>query len=72
MPARFPEFTDEVKAGDVRRGHLVLRAHRPQGPARREILFADYTFLNKPLAKHYGVTKEIKSTERRRTGGRRE
>ena len=26
-----------------------------------EILHANYTFLNQPLAKHYGVTKEIKS-----------
>jgi hypothetical protein len=26
-----------------------------------EILHADYTFLNKPLAKHYGIKKEITS-----------
>ncbi len=35
----------------------LVRKDRPVG----EILTADYTFLNKPLAKHYGVTKEIKS-----------
>ena len=35
----------------------IIRKDRPV----REILFADYTFLNKPLAKHYGVKKEIKS-----------
>jgi hypothetical protein len=38
----------------------VIRKERPV----REILFADYTFLNKDLARFYGVKKEIKSTER--------
>ena len=36
----------------------IIRKDRPV----REILFADYTFLNQPLAKFYGVKKEIKST----------
>ena len=35
----------------------VIRKDRPV----REILFADYDFLNQPLAKFYGVKKEIKS-----------
>ena len=46
----------------------IIRKDRPV----REILFADYDFLNKPLAKFYGVTKEIKSDRRRGTGGGRE
>ena len=61
--ARFPEFTQEVKAGMYDEAisffdHIV-RKDRPVA----EILTADYTFLNKPLAKHYGFTKEIKSTD---------
>jgi len=36
----------------------IVRKDRPV----REILFADYDFLNQPLAKFYGVKKEIKST----------
>ena len=33
----------------------IVRQERPV----KEILFADYTFLNKPLAKFYGVDKEV-------------
>jgi hypothetical protein len=35
----------------------IVRKDRPV----REMLSADYTFLNKPLARHYGVKREIKS-----------
>ena len=31
---RFPEFTDEVQVGDVRRGRLDLRVHRPRRTGR--------------------------------------
>ena len=59
---RFPEFTQEVKAGmydeAVSFFEYLVRKERPVG----EILDADYTFVNKPLAKHYGITKQIKST----------
>ena len=58
---RFPEFTDEVKSAmydeAVSFFEHVVRKDRPV----RDMLFADYTFLNKTLAKHYGVKKEIKS-----------
>ena len=58
---RFPEFTDEVKSAmydeAVSFFEHIVRKDRPV----REILHADYTFLNQPLAKHYGVKKEIKS-----------
>jgi len=61
--SRFPEFTDEVRESMYDEAvsffeHLI-RKDRPV----REILFANYTFLNKPLAKFYGVKKEIKSTD---------
>ena len=58
---RFPEFTDEVKTAMYDEAisffEYIVRNDRPV----TEILHADYTFLNKPLAKHYGVKKDIKS-----------
>ena len=58
---RFPEFTEEVKTAmydeAVSFFEYIVRNDRPV----REILTADYTFLNKALAKHYGVKKDIKS-----------
>jgi hypothetical protein len=59
--SRFPEFTAEVKSGmyaeSVAFFDYIVRQNRPV----KEILTADYTFLNQPLAKHYGVTAEVKS-----------
>jgi Protein of unknown function (DUF1592)/Protein of unknown function (DUF1588)/Protein of unknown function (DUF1587)/Protein of unknown function (DUF1595)/Protein of unknown function (DUF1585) len=61
--SRFPEFTDSVKEAmydeAVSFFEYVIRKDRPV----RDILFADYTFLNQELAKFYGVKKAIKSTE---------
>jgi hypothetical protein len=58
---RFPEFTDEVKSSmydeAVSFFEHVVRKDRPV----REILFADYDFLNKPLAKFYGINKDVAS-----------
>ena len=52
---RFPEFTDEVKSAmydeAVSTFEYIVRTDRPVS----DILFADYTFLNKPLAKFYGI-----------------
>lgn len=60
---RFPEFTQEVKSGmydeAVSFFEYLVRNDRPIG----EILTADYTFLNKPLAKHYGVSKPVSDTK---------
>jgi hypothetical protein len=60
--SRFPEFTPEVKSAmydeAVSFFEHIVRKDRPV----REILFADYTFLNQSLAKHYGIGKEIAST----------
>ena len=50
--SRFPEFTDEVKSAmydeAVSFFEYIVRKDRPV----REMLYADYTFLNKPLAKY--------------------
>ena len=58
---RFPEFTEEVKSAmydeAVSFFQHVVQEERPI----REIVSAEYTFLNQPLAKHYGVDKEVKS-----------
>ena len=59
---RFPEFTDKVKSAmydeAVSFFEYVVRENRPI----QDIVFADYSFLNQPLAKYYGVPKEVKST----------
>ncbi len=59
--SRFPEFTDEVKAGMYDEAlsfcEYLIRKDRPVS----ELLSADYTFLNRPLAKYYGVAKKIES-----------
>ncbi len=61
--SRFPEFTDDVKEAmydeAVSFFEHVIRKDRPVN----DLLFADYTFLNKALAKHYGITQEIKSED---------
>src|SRR5262249_48747378 len=61
---RFPEFTDDVKHSlydeAVSFFEYIIRNPRPV----REILFADYTFLNTPLAKHYGVKREFADTSK--------
>ncbi|MGE0131540.1 MAG: DUF1592 domain-containing protein [Blastocatellales bacterium] len=62
--SRFTEFTDDVKDAmydeAVSFFEHVIRKDRPI----REMLYADYTFLNQDLAKFYGVKKEIKATEK--------
>jgi hypothetical protein len=59
--SRLPEFTNDVREGmydeAVSFFEHILRKDRPV----REILAANYTFLNQPLAKFYGVKTDIKS-----------
>lgn len=54
-PKLFPEFTDSLRTDMFQETHTffehLIREDRPV----REILMADYTFLNERLAKHYGV-----------------
>jgi len=60
---RFPEFTSAVRDGmydeAVSFFEHIVRKDRPVS----EILYADYDFLNQPLAKFYGVKREVKSTD---------
>lgn len=59
---RFPEFSEEIKSSmydeAVSTFEYIVRQNRPV----QEILYADYTFLNQPLAKFYGINAEVKST----------
>jgi hypothetical protein len=56
---RFPEFTAEVREGmydeAVSFFEHIIRKDRPV----RDMLFADYDFLNAPLAKFYGVKRDV-------------
>ena len=56
--SRFTEFTDEVKSAmydeAVSTFEYIVRQERPV----REIIDADYMFLNAPLAKFYGIEKD--------------
>lgn len=58
--ARFPEFTEELKTAMYEEAtsffDYIVRNERPV----REILQADYTFVNPLLAKHYGAKQELK------------
>ena len=65
---RFPEFTGEVKAAMYNEAisffEHIVRQDRPV----RDIFFADYTFLDKTLAKYYGIPKELGSQPQRIDG----
>jgi mono/diheme cytochrome c family protein len=59
---RFPEFTDDVKSAmydeAISTFEYIVRQNRPV----KEIIAADYTFLNQPLAKFYGIKTDVAST----------
>jgi hypothetical protein len=58
---RFPEFTEEVRSAmydeAISTFEHIIRRGRPVS----EIIAADYTFLNKPLAKFYGIERNVAS-----------
>ena len=61
---RFPEFNDALKAAmydeAVSFFEHIVREDRPVS----EILFADYAFLNRELAEHYGIEQRTLADER--------
>ncbi len=61
---RFAEFTDELKSAMYDEAisffEHVVREDRPI----QDILFADYSFLNRDLARHYGIVHPSLSTNR--------
>jgi mono/diheme cytochrome c family protein len=59
---RFPEFTDAVKTSMYDEAVSTFEYLVRQGRPVKEILHADYTFLNKTLATFYGIDVPLKST----------
>ncbi|MEO6004864.1 MAG: DUF1592 domain-containing protein [Opitutus sp.] len=61
--SRFPEFTEDVKTAmydeAVSTFEYIVRHDRPI----KEMLHADYTFLNQSLAKFYGLEKNLTLTD---------
>ena len=60
---RFPEFKDEVRSAMYDEAVSTFEFIVRQGRPVREILYADYTFLNKPLATFYGIDRDLKLTD---------
>ena len=62
--SRFPEFTDVVRSSmydeAISTFEYMVRQERPL----KEILHADYTFLNKPLADFYGIKTDVTSADK--------
>ncbi len=61
---RFPEFTDEVRTAmydeAVSTFEYIVRQNRPVS----DVLHADYAFVNKPLARFYGIDRDVASPDR--------
>jgi uncharacterized protein DUF1592/uncharacterized protein DUF1588/uncharacterized protein DUF1595/uncharacterized protein DUF1585 len=61
---RFPEFTEDVKTAMYDEAISTFEYIVRQGRPVREILHADYTFLNKPLAAFYRIDNDLKLTDK--------
>ena len=61
--ARFPEFTDDVRTAMYDEAVSTFEYLVREGRPLRELLHADYTFLNDPLAKFYGLKQEVGSKD---------
>ncbi|MBL9187203.1 MAG: DUF1592 domain-containing protein [Opitutaceae bacterium] len=60
---RFPEFTDEVRAAMYDEAVSTFEYLVREGRPLRELLHADYTFVNQPLAKFYGLQRDVTSKD---------
>jgi hypothetical protein len=63
----FRDFDEGVRAAFVRETELFLDSILREDRSVLELLTADYTFLNEPLAKHYGIPQITGSHFRRVT-----
>jgi hypothetical protein len=63
----FRDFDESVRAAFVRETELFLDSILRENRSVLELLTADYTFLNEPLAKHYGIPQITGSHFRRVT-----
>ena len=61
---RFPEFTDEIRSAMCDEAISTFEYLVREGRPVKEILHAgDYAFLNKPLAKFYGIDRDVPSAD---------
>jgi mono/diheme cytochrome c family protein len=54
-PAVFPDFDENLRLAFAREIELFLDSQIREDRSVRELLSADYTFLNERLARHYGI-----------------
>ncbi len=54
-PKLFPTFDDRLKAAMLKETELFFASVLTEDRSVYDLLSADYTFLNEPLAKHYGI-----------------
>lgn len=54
-PKEFPDFNDELRAAMVRETELFFDAILRENRSILDFLDADFSFVNEPLAKHYGI-----------------
>jgi cytochrome c553 len=54
-PARFPNFDDDLRAAMRAETELLFEAVLREERALSELVDPDFTFLNAPLARHYGL-----------------
>jgi hypothetical protein len=55
-PARFPDFDESLRSAMTRETQLFFNSIIQEDRSVLDFIDADYTFVNGPLAKHYGIT----------------
>jgi len=66
-PKAFPDFDENLREAFEEETRLFLHAQLREDRSARELMDANYTFLNERLARHYGVTGVYGSHFRRVT-----
>jgi len=57
--ARFPSFSPALRAAMVRETELLFGAVVKDDRSILDLIAADFTYLNEPLAKHYGIVDTL-------------
>ena len=66
---QFPEFDDNLREAFLRETELFVESQLREDRSVRDLLEADYTFVNERLARHYGIPNVYGSHFRRITYG---
>ena len=73
-PKLFPTFNDQLRAAMLKETELFVDAIIREDRSIKDLIDADFTFVNRPLAQHYGLesllTKPEGEGDRRRNRGR--